>query len=78
MGQNDGVGVYAVNQTGMVLNDSTVSVGDGSYGFVFTGNTAPSFINNQSSVIGNNSIFVFADSVLAADNSGILTNDRIR
>ena len=26
VGQNDGVGVYAVNQTGMVLNDSTVSV----------------------------------------------------
>ena len=73
VGQNDGVGVYAVNQIGMVLNDSTVSVGDGSYGFVFTGSTTPSFINNQSAAIGNNSIFVFADSVLAADNSGTLT-----
>ena len=72
-GQNDAVGVYAVNQTGVVTNNSTVSVGDGSYGFVFTGTTAPTFINNQSAVIGNNSIFVFSDSVLSADNSGALT-----
>ncbi|MDR2879787.1 MAG: transporter, partial [Fusobacteriales bacterium] len=33
-GQNDAVGVYAVNQTGTVVNNSAVSVGDGSYGFV--------------------------------------------
>ena len=62
-----------MNQTGVVTNNSTVSVGDGSYGFVFTGTTAPTFINNQSAVIGNNSIFVFSDSVLSADNSGALT-----
>ena len=73
VGQNDAIGVYAVNQTGTVTNNSAVSVGDGSYGFVFTGTTAPSFVNNQPAVIGNNSIFVFADSVLAADNSGTLT-----
>ncbi len=73
VGQNDGVGVYALNQSGTVINNSTVSVGDGSYGFVFTGSTVPSFINNQLAVIGNKSIFVFADSVLTADNSGTLT-----
>ena len=73
VGQNDGVGVYALNQAGTVINNSAISIGDGSYGFVFTGSTTPAFINNEPAVLGNNSVFVYSDSALTADNNETLT-----
>ena len=69
-GDNNAVGVYAVNGSNIV-NDGITTIGNGSYGYVLK--SGSNLVNNTAATLGENAVLVYGDGAGTITNNGQLT-----
>ena len=70
IGDNNGVGVYAINGSN-VVNDGITTIGNGSYGFALK--SGSNLVNNTAATLGENAVLVYGDGAGTITNNGQLT-----